>query len=147
MKKGKLSVIVLGSIGYGGIEDIRDMYDFLDRKGFDVIRHVEENGMDYSHVTDFRYEKDLSKKIVQHDLDHVRKADVVIRVHNGRASEGSAIEMCVAKSEGRKVVMLAKRPVPTPWPVHHCDHVVKTKDGLVKTLRRIERMMDIRRKA
>ena len=141
MKNGKLSVMVLGSIGYGGIGDIRDMYDFLERNGFDVVRHIEEKGMDYSHITDFRYEKGLSKEIVDHDLSYVRKADVMVRVHNGHASEGSAIEMYVARSEGKKVVMLAKEPIPTPWTVHHCDYVVESEDELIRTLHMLEKEM------
>src|SRR5919197_3961883 len=63
--------MVCGSIGYGGINEIKNMYTFLVNHGFSIIDHIVHKGMDYSHITDFRDKQDLSSKIVQHDLKYI----------------------------------------------------------------------------
>ena len=44
--------MVCGSIGYGGINEIKNMYTFLVNHGFSIIDHIVHKGMDYSHITD-----------------------------------------------------------------------------------------------
>ena len=104
--------MVCGSIGYGGIDDIRRIYTFLDTEGFDIVDHIVGKGMDYSGIKDFRNKKELSGQIVNHDLEYVKKADVLV-VLASMPSYGAAIEMFVAKNSGKKIVLLAKDPVPT----------------------------------
>ena len=41
------------------------MYTFLMDHGFSIIDHIVHKGMDYSHITDFRYKQALSSKIVE----------------------------------------------------------------------------------
>ena len=68
-----MKIMVCGSIGYGGIHEIRQMYSFLGNEGFDIIDHLVSRGMDYSDIEDFRDKKDLSHKIVDHDLEFIKK--------------------------------------------------------------------------
>ena len=125
--------MVCGSIGYGGINEIKNMYTFLVNHGFSIMDHIVHKGMDYSHITDFRDKQDLSSKIVQHDLKYIEGSDVVIVLSNG-PSYGTAIEMFIAKSLGKKIILFAKDPVPTPWPVYFSDHIVTSAEQLVRTL-------------
>jgi hypothetical protein len=92
--------------------------------------------MDYSSMDDFRDQKELSKKIVEHDLKYVQKADVLV-VLTGTPSYGTAIEMYVARNLGKKVILLAENPIPTPWPIYFSDYVVKTEEELLSILRRL----------
>jgi hypothetical protein len=125
--------MVCGSIGYGGIDDIRRIYTFLDTEGFDIVDHIVGKGMDYSDIKDFRNKKELSRQIVNHDLEYVKKADVLV-VLASMPSYGAAIEMFVAKNSGKKIVLLAKDPVPTPWSINFSDYVVTTVEELIKLL-------------
>ena len=125
--------MVCGSIGYGGIDNIRRIYTFLDTEGFDIVDHIVGKGMDYSGIKDFRNKKELSRQIVNHDLEYVKKADVLV-VLASMPSYGAAIEMFVAKNSGKKIVLLAKDPVPTPWSINFSDYVVTTVEELIKLL-------------
>ena len=125
--------MVCGSIGYGGIDNIRRFYTLLDTEGFDTVDHIVSKGMDYSDIKDFRNKKELSRQIVNHDLEYVKKADVLV-VLASMPSYGAAIEMFVAKNSGKKIVLLAKDPVPTPWSINFSDYVVTTEEELIKLL-------------
>ena len=46
--------------------------------------------------------------------------------------------MFVAKSLGKEIILFAKDPVPTPWPVHFSDHIATSEDQLVLILCNIE---------
>jgi len=130
--------MVCGSIGYGGIEEIRDLYAALREEGFDTLDHLLQKDMDYSRVKDFRGKRGLARSIVKKDMEYVAKADVVVVISNG-PSYGTAIELYAAKKEGKRTVLLAQRPVPTPWPVNFSDFVVTSKRDLVRLLRKMER--------
>jgi nucleoside 2-deoxyribosyltransferase len=101
-----MKIMVCGSIGHGGIDDIRYFQSLL-KEGFDIIDHISAEGMDYSDTRDFRDKKDFSSKIVNHDLEYVKESDVLIVLAN-RPSFGTAIEMFVAKNSGKPVILLAK---------------------------------------
>lgn len=130
--------MVCGSIGYSGIGDIRNLYTLLEREGFSVVNHLMDKGMDYSHIQDFRDKKDLANKIVSHDLDYIRKSDVIAVIANS-PSYGTAIEMFVAKNLAKKIVLMAKEPVPTPWPIYYSDYVVRSEAELVNLLYDLEK--------
>ena len=123
----------MNTIGYGGINDIKNLYALLVNHGFSVVDHLVHKGMDYSHISDFRDKQDLSSKIIKHDLKYIESSDIVIIVANG-PSYGTAIEMFIAKSLGKKIILFAKDPVPTPWPVYFSDHMVTSEDQLVRLL-------------
>ena len=53
--------MVCGSIGYGGINEIKNMYTSLLNHGFSIVDHIVHKGMDYSHITDFRDKQDSSQ--------------------------------------------------------------------------------------
>jgi nucleoside 2-deoxyribosyltransferase len=130
--------MVCGSMGYGGVNDIKNLYDFLKNSGFSIVDHMVHKGMDYSDIKDFRDKRDLSHQIVNHDLEYIEKSDVVIVISNS-PSYGTGIEMFVAKNTGKKIILLAKDPVPTPWPVHFSDYIVTTEDELIKLLHDLEK--------
>jgi nucleoside 2-deoxyribosyltransferase len=133
--------MVCGSIGYSrrGAHDIEDMYTFLQSKGFSIVDHMvrKEEGMDYSDIMDFRDKPDLSRKIVEYDLEYVKKADVIVAIAN-EPSYGTAIEVFFAKKSGKKVILLAKDPVPTPWPINFSDYIVKDEDQLIELLHQLQ---------
>ena len=58
--------------------------------------------MNYSDIRDFRDKRDLSRQIVNHDLQYIEKSDVIVVIVNG-PSYGTAIEMYVAKNSGKNV--------------------------------------------
>ena len=99
--------MVCGSIGYGGIDEIGRLYSFLLKEGFDIVDHLVSKGADYSDIKDFRDKKELSHQIVNHDLEYVNKADVLVVLAN-RPSYGAAIEMFIAKSSGKRVATVGK---------------------------------------
>jgi len=128
--------MVCGSIGYGGINEIRKLYSFLRNEGFDVLDHIKDKKMDYSNIKDFRNKIELSRKIVRYDLTYVKKADILVLLAD-TPSHGTAIEMFVGKSECKKIVLLAKDPVPTPWLVNFSDYIVSNQKQLAALLHKI----------
>jgi nucleoside 2-deoxyribosyltransferase len=128
--------MVCGSIGYGGINEIRSLYSFLRNEGFEVLDHIENKGMDYSDVKDFRDKKELSHEIVEHDLTHVKEADILVVLADA-PSQGTAIEAFVGKKEGKKIILLVKDPMPSPWLVNFSDYIVSNQKELVELLHKI----------
>ena len=131
-----LRIMVCGSIGYGRINEISKLYSFLRKEGFDVLDHVKDKEMDYSNVKDFRNKIELSRRIIRHDLNYVKKADVLVVLADA-PSHGTAIEMFVGKTKGKKIILLAKKPVPTPWPVNFSNYIVSNQKQLVEVLCKI----------
>ena len=129
--------MVCGSIGYGGVDEIREFYEKIKQEGFEIVNHVEEQDMDYSHIQDFRDEKELCAKIVNHDLEYVKKADVLVVIVK-KPSYGTAIEMYVAKNEGKKIIVFAPESVPTPWPLFFSDFIVTNELDLFKILKSLK---------
>lgn len=75
--------MLCGSIGYGGINEIKDLYTLLVNKGFSVIDHIVHTGTDYSHIKDFRDKQDLSFKIINSDLKYIENSDAIVAIANG----------------------------------------------------------------
>lgn len=133
-----LIVLVCGPIGYGELAKIRAIQSLLKKKGFVVLDHVSDKHMDYSRIKDFRDKQDLAKRIVEHDLEFIKKGDVIVAIING-PSYGTAIEMFVAKKLGKKVISYSEKEIPTPWPIAFSDIVVRSCDELISALREIEK--------
>jgi hypothetical protein len=131
--------MVCGSIGYGGVHEIRQLYLFLRNKGFDTVDHIMNKGMDYSEIEDFRNNKDLSYQIVSRDLEFIDKTDVLVVLAN-KPSYGTGIEMYKAKNSGKRVILFAKSPVPTPWPVNFSDDIVASEQELIESLYDLEQL-------
>jgi hypothetical protein len=93
--------------------------------------------MDYSDINDFRDKKELSHEIIKHDLEYVNKSDIIIVVANS-PSYGTAMEMLIAKEGGKKVIVLAKDPIPSPWPINFSDFIVKDESELIKLLDKLK---------
>ena len=129
--------MICGSIGYGGVNEIRRLYALLREKGYDIVDHLIEKGMDYSDINDFRDKKELSHEIIRHDLEYVNKSDIIIVVANS-PSYGTAMEMLIAKEGGKKVIVLAKDPIPSPWPINFSDFIVKDESELIKLLDKLK---------
>ncbi len=128
--------MVCGSIGYGGVHEIRRLYSSLHKQGFDTVDHLNNKEMDYSDIKDFRYRKDLSRYIINHDLEYIKKADVLV-VLAGKPSYGAGIEMYIARSAGKRVILFAPEPIPTPWPVNFCDDIITCEQELIKSLQQL----------
>lgn len=134
-----MKIMVCGPIGYGGVEDIREMHLFLRKEGFDIIDQIINIGRDYSHINDFRDKKALSHQIVTNDLEFINKTDVLVVLAN-KPSYGTGIEMFIAKNSGKQVILFAKAPVPTPWPITFSDDIVKSEQELIRSLRELEQL-------
>ena len=132
-----MKIMVCGSIGYGGVNEIRNLYALLRKKGYDIVDHLREKGMDYSDINDFRDKKELSHEIVKHDLEFVNKSDIIVVVADS-PSYGTAMEMLIAKEVGKKVIVLAKDPIPTPWPINFSDFIVKDESELINLLDKLK---------
>ena len=128
--------MVCGSIGYGGIEKIRRLYAVLTEKGFDAINHLLKKDMDNSHIYDFREKLKLSQVIVEHDLECIDSADVLVVIING-PSYGTAMEVLIAKGKGKKIVSLAIDSVPTPWTIYFSDFIVRDEQELFRLLSKV----------
>jgi hypothetical protein len=89
--------------------------------------------MDYSHIKDFRNRKVLSHAIAKYDLELINKTDVLVVSFNG-PSYGTGIEAHIAKNFGKQVILFAKSPVATPWPIEFSDYIVKNEEELIKVL-------------
>lgn len=133
MTEKKKRIIICGSIGYGGIEKIKELRDFLIKNEFLVIDHISKENMDYSKIDDFREKKELSKKIVSHDLNYIDQAEILI-VITERPSFGTAIEQYYAYKKKKIIIIFSEDAVPTPWPIRFSTYIVKSKMELIKTL-------------
>lgn len=133
-----MKVMVCGSIGYGGVEDIRKFYNDIQNAGFEILDHVEGKGMDYSHIKDFRDKKTLSNEIVNHDLSYVTTADVLVVIMN-KPSYGTAIEMVKAKEAGKTIILYSPEPIPTPWPISFSNHVVSNYKEMIEMLKNLKK--------
>jgi nucleoside 2-deoxyribosyltransferase len=129
--------MLCGSIGYGGINEIKNLYALLMNKGFSVIDHIVHTGTDYSHIKDFRDKQDLSFKIINSDLKYIENSDAIVAIANG-PSYGTAIKIFVAKNLGKKIILFAKDPVPTPWPVYFSDLIATSEEQLYGILRNLD---------
>ncbi|MDE1769264.1 MAG: hypothetical protein KGI28_01755 [Thaumarchaeota archaeon] len=126
-----MKIMVCGSVGGVGIANILKMQEFLESKGFETVKQFSKD-TDYSKIHDFRKKPSLVKKIIGHDLDCIKKADVLVVLPE--PSFGASIEMYVAKSAKKKVILFSIKPVPSPWPVGFSDIVVTSKNNLVRKL-------------
>jgi hypothetical protein len=112
---------------------------FLRNQGFDIVDNVVSKCMDYSRIKDFRNRKSLSHRIVAYDSEVIKKTDVLV-VLSTRPSYGAGIEAYIARNSGKHVILFAKSPVPTPWPIEFSDHIVKNEDELIKVLYKIKKL-------
>lgn len=129
-----VKIMVCGPIGGVGINKILELREFLESEGFETVKQFSK-GKDYSNIRDFRKKTMLVKKIIKHDLDCIKKADVLVVLPD--PSFGASIEMFVAKSAKKKVILFSSKPVPSPWPVGFSDVVVTNKKELVRKLHKI----------
>lgn len=129
--------MVCGSIGYGGVNEMMRLYAIIREKGFDTLNHLVEKGMDYSGIDDFRDKIELCQKIVKHDLEYVNKADILV-ISASPPSYGTAMEMLIARYKGKRIILLAKDKVPTPWPINFSDFIVKGEQELFELLNKLK---------
>ena len=127
--------MVCGSIGYGGIEQLRALQDELVDSGFEVVEHLDDS-MDYSHVDDFRGEPERCETIVEHDFGCVDEADVIVALI-GKPSYGTAMEIFRAHEQGKPIVSYCPEPVASPWPLHFSNAVVSEKEAVYEQLQRV----------
>jgi nucleoside 2-deoxyribosyltransferase len=130
-----LKVIVCGAIADKGISKIRKIQSLLKEKGFHVIDQISDE--DYSKVKDFRDKKNLAEEIVKHDLDFIKESDIVVALID-KPSFGVAMEIYFAKNLGKKVIIMSKRRVPSPWPIAFSDRITRDEEQLMLVLRELQ---------
>jgi len=128
-------IMICGSVGSTGASKILKMTKFLERNGYQIIKQFDNGDRNYYHIHDFRSRKELSKKIVRHDIALIKKSDVVIILPE--PSFGASIEMFLAKIKKKKVILYSDRPMPSPWPIAFSDRIVKSRKALIELLQQI----------
>ena len=128
-------VIVCGAIANKGISKIRKIQTFLKEKGFHVIDQI--SNKDYSKIKDFRGKKNLAEEIVRQDLDFIKESDVVVALID-RPSFGVAMEIYFAKIMGKRIVIMSKKRVPSPWPIAFSDQMIRNEEQLVLALKELQ---------
>jgi nucleoside 2-deoxyribosyltransferase len=130
-----VKVLVCGSIGYGGLEYLTEIKNMLREEGIEVLDRLvdKDKDMDYSDIKDFRDKPEVADRIVNRHLGLVRESDVIVVVLNG-PSYGAAMEMCVGKQLGKRIILFCENEVPTPWPIYFSNRIIRTRKGLIKIL-------------
>ena len=128
-----MKVLVCGSIGYGGLEYLTEIKNMLRDRGIEVLDRLVDKDMGYSDIKDFRDKPEIADRIVKRHLELVRESDVIVVVLNG-PSYGAAMEMCVGKQLGKRIILFCEHEVPTPWPIYFSNRIIWTRKGLVKIL-------------
>ncbi|MBS7247204.1 MAG: preQ(1) synthase [Candidatus Jordarchaeales archaeon] len=128
---GGLRVIVCGSVGYGGKEEITRLQARLRLAGYVVVDQFED--ADYSGISDFRDAPELCRNIVLRDLEKCREADVVVLIAT-RPSFGATVEALLSALRGKPVVAYCPGEVRSPWPLYVSSHVAKTVNELLMIL-------------
>lgn len=126
-----MKIMVCGPIGGVGVDKILKIRKFLESEGFETVKQFSK-GKDYSNIRDFRKKMSLVKNIIKHDLECIKKSDVLVVLPE--PSFGASIEMFIAKKARKKVILFSSKPVPSPWPIGFSDIVVTSKKELVKKL-------------
>ena len=129
-----MKVLVVGSVGYGGLGEIRELQKVLESNGFEVLNQFK---LDYSYVNDFRGEEDVSESIIQHDLKICDEADVIILLAS-RPSFGAMSETIISALKGKHIVVFAPKPLKSPWPLKFANFVAKSVEELIKYLRNLD---------
>ncbi len=129
-----MKVLIVGSVAYGGIENIRKLQEILRRNGFEVIDQFKE--ANYTDVSDFRYNIELCRKIVENDFNKVNEADVLVLLAD-RPSFGAMAETFYAYLKGKDIIALCKKELKSPWPIYFSKYIVKDEEELIKTLKNI----------
>ncbi len=125
-----MKVIVCGSIGYGGIEEIRRLQRLLRERGYDVVDQLR---VDYSDVEDFRDRPELRREIVENDLRFCEIADVVVLLAT-EPSFGAMAEAVISSMKGKPVIAYCPKEVKSPWPLHFATAVARDEEELLKAL-------------
>lgn len=129
-----MKIIVCGSVGYGGIDDIRWLQRFLKERGYDVLDQLK---LDYSEVDDFRDKPELWSKIVRNDLDFCEKADVIVLIATN-PSFGAMAEVVVSAMKGKPVIAFCPKAVKSPWPLYFATAVAKSEEELLNVLKSLK---------
>ncbi len=132
-----MQIMVCGPVGGIGIGRIAEMMKLLEENGFQTVKQFVKGRSDYSRISDFRKRKKLAKKIITHDLHIIKKSDVLVVLPE--PSFGASIEMYVAKSLKKKIILFSNKPVSSPWPVRFSDIIITNKKDLINYLQKISK--------
>ncbi len=129
-----MKILICGSVGYGGKDEIIELQKILREEGFEVLDQLT---LDYSEVDDFRENRDICEKIVKHDLKYCDEADIIVLLAL-RPSFGAMSEAIISSMKGKIVVTYSPEKVRSPWPIKFSNYVAKTKSELISILKSIE---------
>ncbi len=125
-----MKVVVCGSVGYGGIEEIGRIQRFLKEKGYDVLDQLK---LDYSDIDDFRDKPELWSEIVRNDLEFCEKADAIVLIATN-PSFGAMAEIVISSLKGKPVVAYCPKAVKSPWPLYFATSIAKNDEELIRAL-------------
>lgn len=80
----------------------------LREEGIEVLDRFTDKDMDMDYS-----ETEVADRIVKRHLGLVRESDVIVVVLNG-PSYGAAMEVCVGKQLGKRIILFCEHEVPTP---------------------------------
>ncbi len=129
-----MKIIVCGSVGYGGFEEIRKVQKFLIDKGYEVLDQLK---LDYSDVDDFRDKPELWREIVKNDLEFCEKADVIVLLATN-PSFGAMAEVLISSLKGKPIIAFCPKAVKSPWPLYFSTAVARNEDELIRALESIK---------
>ena len=96
-------------------------------------------GADYSDIKDFRDKKELSHQIVNHDLEYVKKADVLVVLAN-RPSYVPGHRDVYCQKFRKESCTVRKGSRGSTWPVNFVDDITTSEEELFKLLHRLEQV-------
>jgi len=135
-----MRIFVCGPIGYGRIDDIKNVQLLLRRRGYDVLDQLE---YDYSHVDDFRDKPELVREIIRRDLELCEKADLIVFVVK-EPSFGAMAEAMISSIKGKTVIAFCPDRVKSPWPIYFSDVITRNEEELLKALEKMKQKKKIR---
>jgi len=130
-----MKVLVCGSVGYGGIERIEEIQNFLKQNGIEVIDQFK--GTNFVSVKDFKGKEKLARKIVENDLRKCKEADLIVLIAE-KPSFGTGIEAYFSHFKGKPIIAFSSTEVSSPWPIHFSEKTVGNKKSLLEAIKSFE---------
>ncbi|MEM1718073.1 MAG: preQ(1) synthase [Candidatus Jordarchaeales archaeon] len=128
---GRLKVLVCGSVGYGGKDEILRLQDVIRSAGYNVIDQFA--GADYGGVDDFRDKPELCREIVTKDIERCREADVIVLIAT-KPSFGATVEALLSALAGKQVIAYCPEKVRSPWPLYIASAMARSPSELLSLL-------------
>jgi nucleoside 2-deoxyribosyltransferase len=122
--KEQMRVYVAGAFTtLRGIQRVVKLQRALKSMGLEVLNQLKP--FKWRKLYDFKKDRALAKRIVEHDLSLLEKADVIVALAD-KPSWGVGVEVFYAKILLRKkVVAIVTKPARSPWVINYADIVLE----------------------